>query len=124
MLVNRVLLSQRLSLSVRATYRFFPATASSLVDTAAVLETLNASRRNGQSRVDGEFLPQLLDADRLAAHFGVSARRVRSWADKSNIPCPHFRLTSDDGQNSKYLFAPAEVEKWAQLKRRKGVGAA
>lgn len=119
MLVNRVLVSNRLCLSIKGTYRVFPATLSNLLSTEEVIERLNEARMNNQPRIEGDFIPQLQDSSRLAEELGITPRRVRGWTQKDRLhACPHFRLTDEEGHEVKYLFDPLAVEQWASCYKK------
>lgn len=119
MLVNRVTVANRLCLSIRATYRIFPATQSALLSSDEILGKLNDSRFNDQPEIHGEFIPQLMDAEKMADELGITARRLRSWTEEDHKrKCPYFRLRDENGANVKYLFDPLAVDEWASKKNR------
>lgn len=109
MIVKRKLVSERLRLTVRNSYRIVP--GGSVIDSTDVIRLLNDSRTAGQPKLEGEWIPELLTAEELTKAINnelmdATAKDVRNWT-KRLYPVPHYRISSKI-----LLFKRSTVEQW------------
>ena len=89
--VSRKFITERLHISMWASYGLFPATSIGRIPSDRVIDLLNRSRKAGEEKLD--FIPSdIVTADQLAEETGIPAHSILVWTRRRVKVPPHFRI--------------------------------